>query len=76
MYTPEQLRELAELRQKAVDGTYTKDDMRRFVLISRTGREASGSAAGSSTRKRTATAKKPVDVTAMMDSLKALMGTP
>ena len=66
MYSPEALKELELLRQKALTPEYSIDDLRRYIMISRTDREAAQSAA-QSTKKRTT--KKEVNVDALLDSL-------
>ena len=65
MYSPEALRELALLQQKALSGDYTIDDMRRYVEISRTDREAAQASTAASKRKT----KTKVNVDDLIESL-------
>jgi hypothetical protein len=69
MYSPEVLKELAELRQKAINGPYTMKDMKRYVEISRQHREAAAAsrAAGAKAPKRKRSV--PVDADALLASL-------
>lgn len=75
MYTIEMQQRMAEIRQKALNNTATKEDMQEAIMIMRQGRvAAAATSAKAKTTKSTATAKKNINSNDLLSELDGLAG--